>query len=214
MKKSYHWKYLFLGAAVLLFLGGLLLGKMRERGSIVLQATKGESVGTEDVVFFSQLDEAWKGDGLGASSYTMGSSGCLTTCLTSAARMQGILTEEECKDAKELNRLFSEQNVYDKEGNIQWAALEDTLGVTAVRQEAGAWDGASIESLLQHGIYPIVRVRMKRSGNFHFVLLVRSEAGEFWCMDPMVQTNQLVSLKEFGNRIYAVRYLKQETLAG
>lgn len=208
MKKSYHWKYLLLGAAVLLVLGVLFLGKMRERGSVVLQATKGERMGAEEVVFFSQLDEAWRGDRLGTSSFTMGSSGCLTTCLTSAARMQGMLTENECRDAGELNRLFSEKNVYDKEGNIQWAALEDALGVRAVRQEAGAWDGAKIESLLQNGIYPVVRVRMKRSGNVHFVLIVRSEAGEFWCMDPMMQKTELVSLKEFGNRIYGVRYLE------
>lgn len=62
--------------------------------------------------------------------------------------------------------------------------------------------------LLQDGIYPIVRVRMKGSGNFHFVLIVKSERGKFWCMDPMVQTDSLVSLEEFGNRIYAVRYLE------
>lgn len=208
MKKHYDRKYLIMGAAVLFLLGGLFFYKIWGRGSIVIRATKDASAGADNVIFYSQLEEAFKDDRLGESSFTMGSSGCLTTCITSAARMQGVFSKEEYENPRELNQLLTEKNVYDKEGNIQWAALENVLGVTVVRQEAAAWDGAAVESLLQDGIYPIVRVRMKGSGNFHFVLIVRSERGEFWCMDPMVQTDSLVSLEEFGNRIYAVRYLE------
>lgn len=59
-----------------------------------------------------------------------------------------------------LNRFFTEKNVYGKEGNIQWRRC--------------------YQKTLQDGIYLDLRVRMKLSGKFHFVLIVRGEGGKFW----------------------------------
>ena len=53
----------------------------------------------------------------------------------------------------------------------------------------------------------IVRVRVKGLGNFHYVLLVKCQDGQFWCMDPLHAEEELVPLSAFGNRIYAIRYL-------
>lgn len=60
---------------------------------------------------------------------------------------------------------------------------------------------------LRRKIYPIVRVRMKGLGNFHYVLIVGAENGTFLCMDPLNEQGEVVPLSEFGNRVYAVRYI-------
>ena len=56
---------------------------------------------------------------------------------------------------------------------------------------------------LKDGKYPIVRVRMYGLGNFHYVLIVKAEDGEFYCMDPL--KDGLIPLSDYGNRVYAVR---------
>lgn len=47
---------------------------------------------------------------------------------------------------------------------------------------------------------------MSKSGNYHFVLLVGSDKKNFLCMDPLNKYNEIVSLSEFGNKIYSVTY--------
>lgn len=68
----------------------------------------------------------------------------------------------------------------------------------------------TLEKLLAKRIFPIVRVRVNGSGSFHYVLIVNSNGKEFRCMDPMNPSDSLVPLSDFGNRIYAVRYVYRE----
>ena len=181
---------------ILLILAGAVFWTVRVRGSVVVHAGEDIKSGKE-TVFFRQDDERWAKEKLGNSRYIMESSGCLVCCITSALVMGGKTDGTPLT----INELFSGRNVYDSEGNILWDNLQK-----AGDYETEVFDGVDEEVLcecLQKGRYPIVRVRVNAVGNFHYVLIVRAQNGEFYCMDPLKEGER--SLAEYGNRIYAVR---------
>ncbi len=166
---------------------------------------------SDNVVYYYQKDTRWKDDPLGDSVYHMGDSGCLTTCLAAVVQMQGMEWEELHTDVnpKTLNQFFSDHQVYDAEGNLLWYALEDMLNVTTVRKETDELEEKELDSLLEQGYYPIACVQTK-TGSTHFVLLVGSQDGMYWCMDPMQKEKQIVPLSEYGNQMQSIRYLKEK----
>lgn len=169
---------------------------LRLRGSVAVKPG-GIQWGVGEVAAYRQDDEVWAEDMLGDSRFTMRSSGCLVTCIASAVSME---TGKEMTPGA-LNQVFSENHVYDSEGNIQWAAIDEIQGYrTDVFLEVS---GAEIAQCLATGHYPVVRVRMHGIGSFHYVLIVGSEDGEYVCMDPL--EDGLTRLSDYLNRVYAVR---------
>ncbi|MBP5223540.1 MAG: hypothetical protein J6Z35_10345, partial [Lachnospiraceae bacterium] len=151
----------------------------------------------------------WNGDRMGDSQSTVGTSGCITSCLAAAFQMQGIEVKETRDiNPQSLNALFSENGVYDAKGNLQWTELENLIDRPVIREGVSNSSAKEIEQLLSCGIYPICRVRMPLSGSGHYVLIVGIRDGAFWCMDPMSKNGELVSLKHYHNRIYAIRYIE------
>ena len=181
-----------LAGIVIIVLGFMLL---RFRGSTVVHA--GEMISSNPkIVFYRQDDERWAAETLGDSAYTLAESGCLVSCIASAVTM--MVNE---KTPYSLNEMFSGQNVFDAEGNLLWDNLRNTGEYEA--EVFGSVTEELLTSLLKEGKYPIVRVRMYGLGNFHYVLIVKAEAGEYYCMDPL--RDGLVPLSLYGNRVYAVR---------
>lgn len=163
---------------------------------------------SDNVVYYYQKDTHWKDEPLGNSVYHIGDSGCLITCLAAVMQMQGIECEKLGADVnpKTLNQFFSAHQVYDAEGNLLWYALEDTLDVTVIQKEAAELQEGELDSLLKQGCYPIACVQTK-TGSMHFVLLVGSQDGMYWCMDPMQQEETAVPLSKYGNSFDSIRYL-------
>jgi hypothetical protein len=196
-RKIWLWLLPAVAAALVCCIWAYLL-----RGSRRIRAER--DILPDEMVFYNQLDGRWKEDRLGASGYDMESSGCLTTCI---AMITGLQDVPQSFDPGELNALFSDEQCYDAEGNLQWGEVERALSVTAVRR--GPMEGRELEELLLEGVYPIVRVRMHGLGAYHYVLLVGSCDGEFLCIDPLNREKKPLGLSGFGNRIYAVRYLEE-----
>ncbi len=168
----------------------------RSRGSVRLIPEKDYTV-NDSVTAYYQRDPEWKEDKLGNSSYTIGSSGCLLSCITSA------ISETESKTTPgELNKLFSEKGVYDANGNLQWGILDEIDGFhSEVYSEVS---GEIVDKCLENGRYPIVKVRTFQGvGANHYVLIVGAENGEYVCMDPL--KGYFTTLEEYGRKIYAVR---------
>lgn len=196
-------------AAVLLLAAAFLAVRLRGSTKVIPEQTAGAE--EKDVICLYQKDVRWKEDKLGDSVYTMETSGCLTVCLSAALQMQDIKLEgSESLMPKALNQYFSEQGVYDSQGNIQWEPLERAIGKTVVRKSGSELSEGELEGLLEEGIYPVVRVRVGGIGNYHYVVLTGcTESGSFQCMDPLNEENKTVSLSVFADRIYAVRYIKK-----
>ncbi len=177
-----------------IFVTGFLA--LRVRGSVVVKPSQDKLV-VEETAAYRQDNEIWADDTLGDSGFTMRSSGCLVTCIASAVSME---TGNEITPGV-LNTLFSEYHVYDNEGNIQWAAIDKIEGYHA--EIFGEVSETEIAQCLADGHYPIVRVRVRGLGSFHYVLIVGTEEGEYVCMDPL--EDELTTLSRYLDRVYAVR---------
>lgn len=106
--------------------------------------------------------------------------------------------------AGELNRRFSDAQVYTDHGAVIWdripEAVPETVSYVAeeVRRE-------EIDQFLAQGIFPVVKVRVGGTGAFHWVLLIGADENSYLCMDPLREGQSPVSLEEFQNRVYAMR---------
>lgn len=147
--------------------------------------------------FWARSDSRWADEHLGNSGYTLKSSGCLVSCIASALTMEHDMEETPST----LNDRLSSDGVYDAEGNMQWESLRQSTGYEVDLPSDITSD--VIDSYLSQGIYPIVRVRMYALGNVHYALIVKTENGRYWCMDPL--KDELTDLSHYGNRIYAIR---------
>lgn len=162
-------------------------------------------------VFYRQNDDVWKRDKMGTAADTMGGSGCLVTCLAASMEMQmkTVAAHPERPEAGgmtpgELNKELTEHQVYDERANVLWNPLREYLKGWSVETPSRP-DGDEIEKMLREGHFPIVRVRMPRSGASHWVMLMEAKDGEYYCMDPLHGENEMIPLSEFGSTVYAVR---------
>lgn len=161
-------------------------------------------------VFYRQNDEVWKSDRMGEAVDTMGGSGCLVTCLAASMEMQRRTVDDGYRMTPgELNEELAEHQVYDERANVLWNPLREYLEGWTVETPSRP-DGDEIEEMLREGHFPIVRVRMPRSGANHWVMLMEAGDGEYYCMDPLHGEDEMVSLSEFGNVVYAVRSVAYE----
>ena len=153
------------------------------------------------VASYRQDDPAWARLSLGDSPYTMETSGCLTASIASA-----VSGKEPSLDPGQLKQLFSEEQVYDSEGNLQWDRLKELEGFQAEVYETVSRE--QIQAVLQEGHFPILRVRQNGLGSFHYVLAVGSREGKLVCMDPL--KDKLQELSAYKNRVYALRCVWME----
>lgn len=147
---------------------------------------------------FLQNDERWAQDKLGSSSYTMGKSGCLVCCIASAMISFGTDT-----DPGWLNRALYENGAYTKDGDLIWEKLK-ALGFSYSYQND--FVGTAIERLLDEGLLPVVKVKYKGNGVFHWVLVVGSSKDDFLVLDPLNASKEPMPLKTHG-KAYAYRVL-------
>ena len=181
---------------VLLIITGFLYVRLRN-GTQIKAPREEEILSETEPVLYRQDDERWGEDRLGDSRFTMRSSGCLVSSIASGVSMESGM--EETPGA--LNEKFSDRQVYDSEGNLQWEQL-NALGeyrVDVYREVTSE----VIDTCLSEGGYPIARVRMYALGNIHYVLIVGVQDGEYLCMDPL--QDKLMKLSSYGNRVYALR---------
>lgn len=187
-------RYLIFAAVIAVFAVGAAF-LLRLRGSVKVHPSQDIKPASETVIY-RQDDSRWAREKMGDSDYTLGSSGCLVSCIASAQGMAGAAT----KTPSTLNREFTQKQVYDPEGNIRWEPLKNA------GYHVDLYPGPSsaiLESCLADGAYPIARVRMHGFGKFHYVLIIGSDGGEFECIDPL--QDQVTRLSDYGCRVYAVR---------
>ncbi|MGL6198486.1 MAG: hypothetical protein ACRC3H_06070 [Lachnospiraceae bacterium] len=203
MKKKRMLIYIFIFIGII-GIGVLLavIARFRAREGIKVQPD--QTITGADTIFYLQNDSQWAKDMLGDSDYTMGSSGCLVTCIAAAMEMEG----NERQNPGELNQNLSQNQGYDSEGNLQWEQLDamdnfqvDVYDIVSLKL---------IQECLQQGRYPIVRVKINGNGAIHYVLIVEARDGMFYCMDPLNEDLELVPLSDYNNRVYSIRCVYPE----
>lgn len=205
------WKpWIFLVFAGILVLGGAVLvfgyRRHRSQGTVIVPQRETPVLET---VFYRQKDERWAEDVLGESRYRMRGSGCLVCCIAASLTMQG----REETDPGMMNRLLSQNGGYDEEGNLQWDALS-ALDSRISAERCQTVDEEAVMENLEAGRFPIVRVRLNGTGSVHYVLITGARDGEYWCMDPLAETEEETALSAFAGRVYAVRYVDWKPSGG
>lgn len=186
---------------LVLCLGFIMLVIMaRLRGGVMIGQSTLPSFAAE-IPLYRQDDARWGEDTLGESAYAMKKSGCLVTCIAAA-----LSTEEEPVTPGQLNQRFSEEGVYDREGNLQWDKAEGLDGIQVKVFQSDYRE--EMDNLLKEGKYPILCARRHGWGSRHYVLAAGVKDGEFLCMDPL--EGRLVKLSEYGSRVYLLRSVWRE----
>lgn len=203
MKKKY--KMILITCAMTCTLAGLFW-KLRNQGKdkgVFIKPEEDYPVGS--IISYCQKDEAWKDDKLGKSVYRMGGSGCLISCIAA-----GLSSEHQnlgigrIITAGELNELFGQNDIYNRQGDIVWGRIEDTMPEVEVLV-ASSVNSKEIEQLLKEGHYPIIKVKVEGTGTAHWVMLAGSEDGEYLCMDPLEKDGELIPLSRHGGVVYRMR---------
>ena len=143
-------------AAVILAAGGVLCYRHFHQTAQPVTAEASAETAAAETVIFRQKDDRWKDDALGDSAYHMADSGCLTCCVAAALQMQQISVDglPEDADAGAVNQFFSEQGVYDGQGNLQWDVLEQVTGVPVLRQDAAELPEGALDEYLA-AVFPL-----------------------------------------------------------
>lgn len=188
-------------AAILVLAAGMavFMTRNRDAGTVIAGMNYHEAaVDNKIYTSYSQRDTRWSSSPLGISKDTMGSYGCLTSCIAASLTAQGI----HSFSPGELNQVFNENNVYNGQGSIVWKELEQALPYARVRLDCGT-ASESIDRLLEEKMYPIVKVRRK-SGAVHWIMLTGTEKDthDITAMDPI---DGFVHMSDYDNRIYGVR---------
>lgn len=189
--------------AVLAAAGGFVF--LRRRPQKGVEVSPSAASGLPQVVYYRQKDDRWKDDKLGTSSYTLGGSGCLTSCIASALSIQATADPGyQAYTPAELNRLFSENGVYNASGDIVWDRIKQALPDAEVQVESSV-SSRLIDSWLAQDIYPLARVKNHGDGAVHWVLITGSDEDGYYCMDPLQEEGEPTSLSVHGNKIYSLR---------
>ena len=187
------------GILVLAAVLAVFMTRHRETGSVIAGMDYHEAaVDNKIYTSYSQHDTRWSSNPLGSSKDTMGSSGCLTSCIAASLTAQGV----HSFSPGELNQIFNENKVYNDRGAIVWKELEQALPYARVRLDCGT-TSESINRLLDEKMYPIVKVKRK-SGAVHWIMLTGTEKDtlDITAMDPI---DGFVHMSDYDNRIYGIR---------
>lgn len=192
--------WILTGVAILVLAAAALL-IWRHRGGggegTTIQSTKAHPL--PEAVYYLQKDEEWAADPLGESRFTMGTSGCLVTCLATLFDLYG-----ESVTPGELNRLFTEQGVYNASGDVIWGNISSVYPEATVTVYKTV-DEQAIEAALDQQQYPLVRVKNLGDGYWHWVLLLGSGDDGYLCMDPLYSEKEARPLSAHGNTVYSWR---------
>lgn len=148
------------------------------------------------VAVFLQNDPAWAEQKLGASSYRMGGSGCLVSCIASALRALGIET-----DPGKVNQAFGAAGVYDGQGNVVWKNISRAFPQIGYRYSR-IFDSARIEADLRAGLRPLLGVGYLGGAAQHWVEVVGAMEGDFLVMDPLAREKAPIPLSRHGKVFY------------
>ena len=155
-------------------------------------------------LWYSQLDSAWSGDKLGFGEETIGSWGCLLTCMAMGLSAFGTRI-----DPKEMNQRVRNQGNQAIVGSaIQFAAPQLIAGLQH-KGNLRSWENSRIEHSIWTGRDPIERIDTElAAGNIvlaqvdnepntsnhvqHWVVLVKRtpDGSDYLMIDPLTPANQ------------------------
>jgi len=154
-----------------------------------------------EIKHYMQNDPLWSFENIGNTTYTMGSSGCLITCVAVSLTDLGIeITPQE------LNKKLTDINGYIN-GELVWHKINNV--VPSVNYSfSRIFSSKIIENDLKNNRLPIVNVRFNGTGITHWVIIVGAKNGDFLIFDPLNKDKTPLPLKKHG-KVFAYRILNK-----
>ncbi len=151
------------------------------------------------VNYYLQNDKDWSNEKLGKTNYTIGSHGCLLSVIAST---NSQLNQKV--NPKELNNIFTKENIYTSSGDVIWYKIQDTIPELEYSFKR-IFSGEKITNDLQNNKMPIVKVRYKKTGIFHWVLIVGATENDFLIFDPLNKDKKYTELYKTHGKVYSYR---------
>lgn len=152
---------------------------------------------SSELEYFLQTDPEWASAKLGTSNYTLAQQGCTITDVAMVLNYLGYETNPAL-----LNQQFTEDSLYDENGNLLWFKLEDLYPVQYKHRRI--FSSKTIEKNLRNEILPIVKVKLAQWDLEHWVLIVGADGEDFLVMDPLNKNKTVTKLSDYG-KVYAYR---------
>ena len=153
------------------------------------------------VAYYLQDDPEWSADKLGNSNTNMDRAGCLVACIATVLDYCGLKYTPQ-----EVNRVFGENGVFTETGQVIWMNIHTAVpGIDYLYDRV--FTATTMETLLDEGMLPIIKVKYKGTGAQHWVVVIGSDGTDFLVMDPRNQSKTPLKLSMHGNRAYAYRTL-------
>lgn len=198
-------KLILAAGIVAIIAASLLAWRLLSRSEdVAVQVVPRQDYAAADVEFFLQNDPQWANDTLGDTPYRMGGSGCLVSCFAASLNAQGFDA-----DPGRLNALFSDNGVYNSEGEVLWNKIDDAVPGARVDLPHRV-DPDRLEEAVAQGLFPIVKVKFKGNGYQHWVMIIGSDNGNYLCMDPLNADKEPLPLTAHGGVIYRYRIISLE----
>lgn len=151
-----------------------------------------------DIPYYLQNDPKWSTDKIGNTTSTMGSTGCLITCVAVSLNHLGVEVTPQ-----ELNQALTEINGY-QGADLIWYKINEAY--SSVDYSYGrTFSSDTIENDLESGRLPIVNVRINGVAT-HWAMIVGAADGDFLIFDPLNKDKMPIPLKKYG-KVYAYRVL-------
>ena len=157
----------------------------------------------DDLVLLSghyrQDDPRWASDRLGRSGGNLASHGCTIASVAMGLHGYGIEVTPG-----ELNRWLHENDGYDGNGRLKWAAINRRFPEVAVEWQRPLTH-ESLDAALRSGELAVVRIALS-NGLEHWVLVVGKRDKTYLVRDPLAPY-ALTHLDSYGSPIMALRVL-------
>lgn len=157
---------------------------------------------SSEVGYFLQMDPKWASAKLGTSNFTLAQQGCTITDVAMVLNYLGYKTNPAL-----LNQQFTENSLYDEDGNLLWFKLEDLYPVQYKHRRV--FSSKTIEKNLRNEILPIVKVKLAEGDFDHWVLIVGADGEDFLVMDPLNKNKTVTKLSDYG-KVYAYRAIMEK----
>ena len=151
---------------------------------------------------YMQTDERWKDENLAHTEYTLAEQGCLTCVIA-----MDLCYYNYDVLPTDINNEFIKADAYTDDGLLIWYKINDAYK-NIEYDYAKVFSGKTIDEALQNGLLPIAKVKYKKTGVFHWVLIVGAQDGDYLVLDPLDKTNVPIVLSTHG-KVYAYRVLKK-----
>ncbi|MEX1376867.1 MAG: hypothetical protein AB1Z23_05235 [Eubacteriales bacterium] len=151
---------------------------------------------------YMQTDDRWKDEHLAQTDYTLAQQGCLTCVIAMDLCYYGYEV-----NPTDVNDKLISADAYTDDGLLIWYKINDAYEDIEYDYKKNFKSG-TIDEDLENGLLPIVKVRYKKTGIFHWVLIVGAQESDYLILDPLEKSQGPIPLSTHG-KVYAYRVLRK-----